>query len=81
MAKKASTKFYTYQVLLNENLSVTTIDLYERQYRTKLAPSRMAMCPVKDITSGDIQKFPNGIAHGELANKRKTPLRYSPKKR
>lgn len=32
-------KYYTYQVMLHENLAPGTIELYERQYREKLAPA------------------------------------------
>ncbi len=61
--------FYTYQVLLNENLAPATIELYERQYRTKLAPSKLATKPIKDVTSSDIQKFLNELASGKLDGK------------
>lgn len=58
--------FYTYKVMLHENLAQGTIELYERQYREKLAKSSMMIRPIKEISSADIQSLFNELAKGSL---------------
>lgn len=62
-------KYYTYQVMLHENLAPGTIELYERQYREKLAPAAMMIRPIKEISSADIQTMLNVLAKGRLDGK------------
>lgn len=55
--------------MLHENLAPGTIELYERQYREKLAPAAMMIRPIKEISSADIQTMLNGLAKGRLDGK------------
>lgn len=62
-------KYYTYNIMIHESLAPGTIELYERQYRTKLAPSLLAIRPAKEIGSADIQEYLNLLALGKLDGK------------
>lgn len=59
-------KMFTYQVLINKDLAPSTVELYERQYRTKLAPSVLATRPIFKISSMDIQMFFNELSEQHL---------------
>lgn len=63
-------KYYTYQVMLHEKLAPGTIELYERQYREKLALAAMMIRPIKEISSADIQALLNGLVKGQLDGKK-----------
>lgn len=53
----------------NSNLAPGTIELYERQYRTKLSISKLAIKHIHSITSSDIQKYLNSLALAVLDGK------------
>lgn len=52
-------EYYTYNIFVNENVSPTTVELYERQYRVRLKTDRIATLQVSDITTADLQRFMN----------------------
>ena len=54
-------EYYTYNILTNEDLTDTTIELYERQYRNKLAPSQLMIRKADEIEPQDLQKFLNSL--------------------
>ena len=62
-------RYYTYNILVNSKLAESTIDLYERQYRTKVAVSAMMIRPISTITRADIQTFLTELAAGRINGK------------
>lgn len=62
-------RFFTYKVLVSSNLAESTIDLYEGQYRTKVAPAQMMIRPISSITRGDIQLFLADLSVGKIDGK------------
>lgn len=54
--------YYCYQIMLNEDLAPGTIELYERQFKTKLAASTLALRPIGDIHRADLQVYLNDLA-------------------
>lgn len=63
-------KYYTYNILLHEDLAPNTIDLYERQYRAKIAQAKFIIRPISDIKSSDIKNFLLQLSHGKLDGKK-----------
>lgn len=59
-------KYYTYNVLIYQDLAPSTIDLYERQYRSKIAPANFTIKLISDIKSSDINAFLLELASGKL---------------
>lgn len=53
-------EYYTYNILINERLSANTISLYEGAYRKYVAPSVLAIKPLYDVTSADLQAVVTG---------------------
>lgn len=53
--------YYTYNILINERLSPSTIELYERAYRRHLKGSRFATKPLREINAAALQQFLNRL--------------------
>lgn len=60
-------QYYTYEIMVNENLSHGSIELYERQFRQRLKPSDLAIKPVCDLTRQDIQGLFNRLSKAKIA--------------
>lgn len=62
-------KFFTYEILIHSELAPGTIDLYERQYATKLRPASIMLRPISEITAADLQHHLNQLASGRIDGK------------
>lgn len=49
--------YYIYQIMPTENLSVGTIEAYERPYRLYVLNSKISVRPINDLQPADLQRF------------------------
>ena len=62
-------RFYTYEIMVQSDLAPSTVDLYERQYTTKLKPASIMLRPIVSITSADLQLYLNQLSKGFIDGK------------